>query len=142
MRRGRGGGGPAIAWSRRGWSSSCWDAMSVTLNSAAFDHAKDLIKRGQYVLDDRDAWSEHQPSTQEENRFIDREGYSDYGRWHLGVDDEAEPESKARYKFPYGDFSKVHRCGVLAAESRAGQRKYIDIELATAHLHGMLDVLM
>jgi hypothetical protein len=30
---------------------------------------------------------------------------------------------------------------VLAAESRAGQRKYLDIELATAHLHGMLDAL-
>jgi hypothetical protein len=28
---------------------------------------------------------------------------------------------------------------VLAAESRAGQRKYADIEAAAAHLHGMLD---
>ena len=40
------------------------------------------------------------------------------------------------------DFEKVHRCGVLTAESRAGQRKYYDIELATAHLHGMLDAFM
>jgi hypothetical protein len=28
---------------------------------------------------------------------------------------------------------------VLAAESRAGQYKYADIENAAAHLHGMLD---
>jgi len=35
----------------------------------------------------------------------------------------------------------VHRCGLLAAESRAGQRRYSDIELAVAHLHGMLDAL-
>jgi hypothetical protein len=28
---------------------------------------------------------------------------------------------------------------VLAAESRAGQRTYDDIESAAAHLHGMLD---
>jgi hypothetical protein len=35
----------------------------------------------------------------------------------------------------------VHRCGLLAAESRAGQRKYYDIEFAVAHLHGMLDAL-
>ena len=35
----------------------------------------------------------------------------------------------------------INRCGVLAAESRAGQRKYHDIELATAHLHGMLEAL-
>jgi hypothetical protein len=31
---------------------------------------------------------------------------------------------------------------VLAAEGRAGQNKYTDIELAAAHLHGMLDALM
>jgi hypothetical protein len=30
---------------------------------------------------------------------------------------------------------------VLAAESRAGQCKYHDIELAVADLHGMLDAL-
>jgi hypothetical protein len=35
----------------------------------------------------------------------------------------------------------VHRCGLLAAESRAGQRNYTDIELAVAHLHGMIDAL-
>jgi hypothetical protein len=25
------------------------------------------------------------------------------------------------YEFPYGDFQKVHRCGILSAESRAAQ---------------------
>jgi hypothetical protein len=29
----------------------------------------------------------------------------------------------------------------LGRQSRAGQRKYYDIELAVAHLHGMLDAL-
>jgi hypothetical protein len=48
---------------------------------------------------------------------------------------------KGHYKFPYGDFQNVHRCGLLAAQSRAGQRKYYDIELAVAHLHGMLEAL-
>src|SRR3981189_3255840 len=41
--------------------------------------------------------------------------------------------------FPYGDFKNVHRCGVLSAESRAGQYKHFDIENAPAHLHGMID---
>ena len=54
------------------------------------------------------------------------------------VFDEKE-DSKGRYKFPYSDFTKVHRCGVLAAENRAGQYKYNDIETAAAHLHGMID---
>jgi hypothetical protein len=29
----------------------------------------------------------------------------------------------------------------VAAESRAGQRKYTEIEMAAAHLHGALDAL-
>lgn len=113
--------------------------MAVKLNERAFDYAKRLIAMGKYVIDDRDAWSEHQPSAQKENEFIRRHGYDEYARWYLGTDDEYDTDNKSRYKFPYGDFEKVHRCGVLAAESRAGQRKYYDIETAVAHLHGMLD---
>ncbi|MCU1427856.1 MAG: hypothetical protein JWL83_1856 [Actinomycetia bacterium] len=115
--------------------------MSVKLNDRSFDHAKSLIKEGKYVLDERDAWSEHQPSARQENEFIEKHGFSEYAHWHLGVDTDENEDTKARYKFPYGDFEKVHRCGVLSAESRAAQRKYDDIESACAHLHGMLEVL-
>jgi hypothetical protein len=117
-------------------------SMAVRLNETALDHAKALIRDGKYVADERDAWSEHEPSAEQENRYIEEHGYTAYARWYLGVDDEENEDTKAHYTFPYGDFEKVHRCGVLAAESRAGQRKYYDIELATAHLHGMLDALM
>ena len=115
--------------------------VSVKLNDRAFDHAKSLIRQGKCVLDERDDWSEHQPSAREENEFIEKHGWGEYALWHLGVDTDADEDTKARYKFPYGDFEKVHRCGVLAAESRAGQRKYDDIEAACAHLHGMLEAL-
>ena len=115
--------------------------MAVKLNNRAFEHAKRLIKDGKFVLDDRDAWSEHQPSTRQENSYLETHGVDDYARWYLGIDDEEAEDNKGRYKFPYGDFEKVHRCGLLAAESRAGQRKYYDIELAIAHLHGMLEAL-
>jgi hypothetical protein len=64
------------------------------------------------------------------------------GRWHLAEDDEIAAHNKSRYKFPYGDLKNVHRCAMLSAESRAGQYKYVEIELAAAHLHGMLDELM
>lgn len=114
--------------------------MSVKLNDRSFEYAQDLIRHGKYVIDERDDWSEHQPSTGQENAFIEKQGFSEYAHWHLGIDTDADEDTKARYKFPYGDFEKVHRCGVIAAESRAGQRKYEDIESACAHLHGMLDV--
>ncbi len=115
--------------------------MAVKLNQKAFEHARSLIKGGRYVLDNRDDWSEHQPTAAQENAYIEEHGFAEYARWYLGVDDEQPEDTKGRYKFPYGDFEKVHRCGLLAAESRAGQRKYSDIELAVAHLHGMLEAL-
>jgi hypothetical protein len=115
--------------------------MAVKLSRRSFEHAERLIREGRAVKDERDGWSEHQPSAEEENEFIEAHGYSEYGKWHLGVDDEAGEDTKGHYKYPYGDFKDVHRCGVLAAESRAGQRKHQDIELAAAHLHGMLEAL-
>jgi hypothetical protein len=117
-------------------------AVAVRLNRSALEHAQALVKQGEVVLDDRDDWSEHQPSAEQENRFIDAHGWSEYSKWHLGVDDEHGVETKGRYKFPYGDFARVHRCGVLAAESRAAQYDYEDIARAVAHLHGMLEALV
>ncbi|HZE72385.1 MAG TPA: hypothetical protein VE135_22980 [Pyrinomonadaceae bacterium] len=113
--------------------------MAVKLNKKAFDNAKKLVKEGQVVKDERDAWSEHQPTAKEENDFIERHGYGEFAKWHLGVDDEEDEHTKSRYKFPYGDFKKVHRCGVLSAESRAGQYKHFDIEKACAQLHELID---
>jgi hypothetical protein len=113
--------------------------MSVKLNQRAFEHAKDLVKKNHFVFDERDAWSEHRPSAQKENEFIRQHGLGEYAKWHLGIDENEDEDSKGRYKFPYGDFKDLHRCGVLAAESRAGQYKYLDIEMAAAHLHGMLE---
>jgi hypothetical protein len=100
-----------------------------------------LIEQRRFVDDERDEWSEHQPSAEAENRFIKANGWREYARWHLGIDDEADEATKERYKFPYGDFVKLHRCGLIAAEVRAGQYKYHDIERAAAHLHGLLDAL-
>jgi hypothetical protein len=115
--------------------------MAVKLSSRAYAYARELIGEDRCVLDDRDAWSEHQPSTREENAFIAEHGWGEYGRWHLGVDDAQPADTKRHYKFPYGDFQDVHRCAILSAESRAAQRKYEDIKTAVAHLHGMLEAL-
>jgi hypothetical protein len=113
--------------------------MAVTLNRRAFEHAKELINERSFVFDERDARCEHQPSAQRQNEFIHRHGFAEYGKWHLGINDENSDDTKGHYEFPYGDVKDVHRCGLLAAESRAGQYKHFDIENAAAHLHGMLD---
>jgi len=114
-------------------------SMAVKLNRRAYEYAKRLISEGKFVFDDRDAWSEHRPSAQQENEFIRQNGFAEYGRWYLGINDEKGEQTKGHYEFPFGDFENVHRCGVLSAESRAGQYKHYDIENAAAHLHGMID---
>jgi hypothetical protein len=115
--------------------------MAVKLHRPGYDHAKKLVGEGATTLDERDDWSEHQPSAAEENEFIEEHGWAAYGRWHLGKDDEQDAETKAHWKYPYGDFETVHRCAVLSAESRAGRNDHREIELAVAHLHGALDAL-
>lgn len=116
-------------------------AMTITLNKTGYQHAQRLVTEGRFVFDERDDWSEHQPSSEDENRFIRKHGFDEYAKWYLGIDEDAQEETKGRYKFPYGDFTKVHRCGILAAENRAGQYKHLDIENAAAHVHGMIDAL-
>jgi len=113
--------------------------MAVKLNRKAYEHAKKLAGDGKVARDERDDWSEHQPSADQENEYLKSHGWDDYARWYLGVDDEENEETKGHYKFPYGDFKKVHRCGVISAESRAAQYKHYDIEKAAAHVLGMID---
>jgi hypothetical protein len=115
--------------------------VTVKLRRTSYEFAQQLVRTGRYVFDERDAWSEHQPSTRAENEFIAAHGLAEYANWHLGVDDEEPDDTKAHYKFPYGDFSNAHRCALLSAESRAAQYKHLDIEAAAAHLHGMIDAL-
>jgi hypothetical protein len=113
--------------------------MSVKLHRRGVAQARELIAKGRSRKDERDDWSEHQPSAARENDFIQRFGWAEFGRWHLGIDDAAAEETKRRYKFPYGDLARVHRCALISAESRAGQYKYLDIEAAAKRLLQMMD---
>jgi hypothetical protein len=80
--------------------------MTVTLNRRAFEHAKELINEEKFVFDERDAWSEHRPSAQEENEFIRLHGFAEYGKWYLGINDEKPEDTKGHYEFPDGGFQK------------------------------------
>ena len=65
--------------------------MAATLNRRAYEHA---INNGRFVFDERDVWSEHRPSAQEENDFIHLHGYAKYGKWYLGINDEKPATQK------------------------------------------------
>jgi hypothetical protein len=113
--------------------------MTITLNSEALANAEKLIKAGKAVHDERDDWSEHAPSTSDENAFIEKHGYGEYAKWHLGIDKSHPEDTKARYSFPFGDFAKVHRCAVISLESRAAQNDHPSIAKAAKDLLGQID---
>lgn len=68
-----------------------------------------------------------------------KNGFVEYGKWFLGVNDEYSKETRRHYEFPYGDFENVHRCSILAAQSRLGQDKYFDVEEALADLLAVMN---
>lgn len=112
--------------------------MTVRVNTRATGHAGNLIKGRQYETDSD--WSQAQPSTGQENEFIEEHGWEAYSRWHLAYDDEQNEGTKGRYKFPFGDFEKLHRSGLIAAEQRAGKEGYTELERAIRELlDGMPD---
>src|SRR4051812_47019718 len=104
--------------------------MAVKLNRTGFENAKELIRKGEVVDDERGQWSSHQPRTREQNELLGDRGMEEYGKWHLAVDDMRGVNSKGRYKFLIGDFQTVHACALRAAESQAGQ--YADAEIERA----------
>ena len=113
--------------------------MTVQLNKAALSHARGLLRKNEIAHDERDDWSEHSPSADDENAFIDKHGIDEFAKWHLGEDTDKTEGTKGRYSFPYGDFTKLHRCAVISGESRAGQYDHTDIKDALAELLAAID---
>ncbi|MGE5214000.1 MAG: hypothetical protein ACM3NN_09955 [Nitrospirota bacterium] len=110
----------------------------IKLNENAAAFASQLIRHGHLVADGKGGWHEDKPSPAVENDFIRLHGFAEYAKWHLGVDERYAANTKRRYKFPYGDFTNVHRCGLLAVKARAAEHKHRDIEGAAARLLGMI----
>lgn len=113
--------------------------MATKLNRDALKHAEKLIDAGDVVRDERDDWSEHAPSADDENRMIERDGWDAFESWHLGIDRQENEETKGRYSFPFGDFRKVHRCAVVSLESRAAQYDHDEIARAAKRLLERID---
>jgi hypothetical protein len=80
--------------------------MAVELNRTAYDYAQARLSAGKVIYDERDAWSEHQPSTQQENDFIREHGYGEYAKWHLGIDDAEAEDYQAEVQVPLRRFRK------------------------------------
>lgn len=105
---------------------------------------KDAVSRAEQLIDDGKVdtttdWSDAAPSTEEANSFLDKEGYEGYGQWHLGIQEGASEQTKGRFGFPYGDFTKVNRAGLIHAKQRASQNDHDELAKAADKLLQRID---
>ncbi len=107
------------------------------VNDDGVAKARAMIDANQY--DNGAEWSDAAPSTDESNDKIERDGWDGYGEWHLAIDTEASEGTKDRYGFPYGDFRRVSRSGLIHAKQRASQNDHDAIERVAGELLDHLD---
>ena len=110
---------------------------SYAVNDRAVQRARQAIAARQYVLESD--WGEAQPSASDENAFLEKHSWEEYGEWHLGLTEGARDETKARHAFVYGDFRRVHRTGLIACVYRASEWRHKAVELAAHDLLQHLD---
>jgi hypothetical protein len=110
---------------------------SYAVNQRAVEYAGKLIDARQYVLDSD--WGDAQPGPAEQNAYLESHTWDEYARWHLGLTEGANDETKARYAFVFGDFRRVHRTALIACVYRAAEWRHKEVELAAHELLQHLD---
>lgn len=109
------------------------------VNDKAVAFARELIAKRRYVI--RSTWSDVQPDAEAQNAYIDRHGWDAYAGWHLGLTAGATDETKNRYAFVMGDFTRLHRSALIACVYRAAEWDHKAVELAAHDLLQELDAV-
>ncbi len=110
---------------------------TYAVNDRAVRRARRAIAARQYVLDSD--WGEVQPTAADENDFLEKHSWEEYGEWHLALTAGASDDTKAGYAFVYGDFRRIHRSGLIACVYRAAEWRHKQVELAAHELLQLLD---
>lgn len=90
---------------------------TASRSAAAF--ARKLISQGK-VSTSR-SWDG--PSATAQNAYLNTNGWTEFGNWYLGRNNDAAAETKGHYTFPFtDDFKTVSMSGLRAIRQRAGQQ--------------------
>ena len=108
-----------------------------SVNRKAVAHARRLIDAHRYVV--RSDWGDVQPHADDQNAYLDAHDWDEYGAWHLGLNDNARDETKARHAFVFGDFRRLHRSALVACLYRAAEWEHMEIEQAAHNLLHYMD---
>jgi hypothetical protein len=115
--------------------------MVYTLNRMSFEFAQKLIKRRLLVIDRDNDWVDHKPSRGRRKAFLEIYGPVEYGKWHLAEDEGVAQRSFNRFAFLIGDFTRMHRCALIAAQLETGKLNNMNIRDALAQLLTQIDAL-
>jgi hypothetical protein len=106
------------------------------MNKSGVSHANSLVSEGKIVKPS--SWNA--PSASEENAYIEKNGMAAFGKWHLGVDANADPKTKEHWHYIFtSDFKNVDRAGLIAIRQRAGQQKQTDVFEAAGKILDKID---
>lgn len=105
-------------------------------NPKGIAHANSLIASGD--VKEPSSW-EH-PTADMENNYLEANGWDKFAQWYLGVDTNADPETKAHYGYVYtSDFKTVDRQGLRAIRQRAAQNNQTAIFVAAGKMIEKID---
>ena len=106
------------------------------INKAGVSHAAGLVADGKVKTPS--SWNP--PSAMEENAYIEKNGMAAYGKWFLGIDANADAETKQHWHYIYtSDFVNVDRAGLIAIRQRAGAQHQTDVFEAAGKLIDSID---
>ena len=74
--------------------------MVYRLNRMSFEFAEKLIRNSLLVIDRDTDWVDHKPSRTRRKAFFDTYGPVEYGKWHLGEDEDIAEHDAKRFAFP------------------------------------------
>tara|TARA_R110002020_G_scaffold1629_2_gene7332 strand:+ start:1329 stop:2585 length:1257 start_codon:yes stop_codon:yes gene_type:complete len=104
------------------------------LNSKGYDNALALVK-----ADKVDRNSDWDFTAADGNELLGDDDWDNYGKWFLGIDTEADRETKGYYGYPYGKDGKVYREALIATRQYAGRFNLTDIFDAAGKLLDIID---
>lgn len=105
-------------------------------NTSGIGQANSLVASGKVIIPS--SWNA--PSASEENAYIEKNGMAAFGKWHLGIDANADPKTKEHWHYIYtSDFKNVDRAGLIAIRQRAGQQKQTDVFEAAGKMIDNID---
>jgi hypothetical protein len=105
-------------------------------NDIGIRRARRLIEAGRYDLSSD--WEQARPTPDDQDAFLEANSWDEYSSWHLGVDDDEQYDTKERYRFPIGDFERVHRSALVHALIHAEREGHRAVRSAAEDLLGRL----